>query len=514
MRHQHFIFGIMELSSEQCVAWIANPLVNPITQRKIKKDGQVYKEISKACEKIMRLVEKNKKTMPIDMSWNEKNNRIFHLSEFHLQNFLLKLQDESSRPIDKEFAKEVQSVLETKNKKNNLRFERVLDKVNVPSHLSYDAQSSSPFIRELSLFNCHDGQRKLTLGFLEFLSKAMIDLSCKPKDIFIVYAGSSALASAIALTIFPELLLATYDPDPNIVTFLPSLIKDKTTIYRQRALLPEKQIRMSPLMVFTDKAGWFDDHVARYCKNVLFPLSKRKHLLFVSDVRAETGEYDIVKDMRAQMRWTMMLSSSYYMHKFRLPYFDASNQKKIKDMYEDTVHVHPFLKENVTIRDTKEKDNPKSVLYIDGDMYIQPFGPQRTTEFRLIGKPHLLKGYGFRYYNVHDIESKAALFNNVYRSYASYQHPEFAYVSFYEKIAEFDILLCCLKTGSIKEKIDETHIRNIFQLVNTLMHEIVKAKSNMDACKYVSLMKAISKTRQKYYQVVPQYFDRVFKSST
>jgi len=109
----------------------------------------------------------------------------------------------------------------------------------------------------------------------------------------------------------------------------------------------------------------------------------------------------------------------------------------------------------------------------------------------------------------------------MYRGYASYKHPEYNYISSYEKVAEFDILLLCLETFNTSilsqkekgKKIGEENIQKIYDLFNSLMHEIVRAKSNIDACKYVSLIKAIRKTRQKYNDVVPDYFDKVFKTT-
>lgn len=520
----------LNLTKDICKVWMTNPNINPLTSRKILKSGRIFQNFKKACERHslyfeegeeilsqqsnQQRHEKKKKTEVAkpNFAWNEENNEIFKNSSTHIKNILPHFKNGTQS--ERKLVPHLDNVLTSKE--SPIPFHRTLDEINISQDIPYSVQSSSDRIRELSYFNCHDGQRKLTLGYLEFISNSIIDLKCKPDDIFIIYAGSSGLASSIALSLFPDLMMAIYDPDPNTVGFLPKVIRDKTAIYKNRADVAEKQIKWSPLMIFTDKAGWFTDAIATYCKNVLFPLSGRKHLLFVSDVRAETGELDIVKDMQSQMRWTIMLKCDYYMHKFRLPYFDVTNQVKIKNMYEDIRHLYPFLKSKPPIINSAQKDNASSVLYLDGTMFVQPFGPQRTTEFRLIGKPDAKKMYSLKYYNVTKIDNQSALFNNIYRGFASFKYgPKSSeYVSSYEKIAEYHILMNCVNTGYSVVEMEmekEIKIRDMYNILNTIMLEIVKIKPNMDACKYVSMMKAIRKGKKKYNEIVPSYYDQIFK---
>lgn len=35
-----------------CTKWLSNPLINPLTNRKIKKNGPTYNKIKKECEKV------------------------------------------------------------------------------------------------------------------------------------------------------------------------------------------------------------------------------------------------------------------------------------------------------------------------------------------------------------------------------------------------------------------------------------------------------------------------------
>lgn len=496
---------MLDFSIDECKKWIENSDKNPKTGRSIKSSGSIFCSLKKSCDKyglsssqIGGKEENN--TENIDMQWNEENNKIFKLSKEHMKYVLP--QFVKGNATEKKLVDHIKLIIESK--KNPLEFSRSLRDISdevIPSDIPYHDMANSALIRELTFYNCHDGQRKLTLGFLDFISKSINHLKCTPNDIFVVYAGSSGLASAIGSNFFPGLQMALYDPNPNIMDFLPLKSRDQVTIHKTKT-----QIKWSPLMIFTDKAGWFNDNTVKYLKNNLIPESKRKYVVFISDIRAETGEINIAHDMRSQMRWTMMLKSQMYMHKFRLPYFDDENQKKIKDLYENLEHIYPYLKPRYETFDKKEKDNSNAILYLDGDMMIQPYGPPRTTECRLIGCPHSTKGYQFRYYNVKSIENKIALFNSLYRSYASYKKEEYNYTSSFEKIGEFEILMSCLNTKCTPF----TNIRNMYEILNDNITEIVREKANMDECKFATLTTSLKKSKKTYKDVVPKYFDEIF----
>jgi hypothetical protein len=56
---------------------------------------------------------------------------------------------------------------------------RTLDEFEPPGGMvPYAAMSAQPLALELSVLNCHDGQRKLVLGVLEFLVAALKHLRC------------------------------------------------------------------------------------------------------------------------------------------------------------------------------------------------------------------------------------------------------------------------------------------------------------------------------------------------
>jgi hypothetical protein len=485
-----------------CLQWLKNPLINPLTNRVIVENGAIYKKLKKEAEAYIQCnnLEYNKTISEVSMDWNEENNKIFWKSPEYLNECAKDI--ESDTPLYNHIKSAIQSF------KTPLPSIRTLEEANMTSTIPYNEISRHHVAEKMSLFNCHDGQRKLTLGFLEFISNALQYLQCSSKDVFIIYAGSSGLASAIALEMFNDLKMVLYDPDPNTITYLPVEYKKMASIHRNTYNIPENKLTSNPLMIFTDKAGWFDDKVAQYCKNILFPFSQRKHLLFVSDIRSKIGEIDIVHDMRSQMRWTMMLDASYFMLKFRLPYLDDKNTNIVRNLYKDTHHLSPYI-QTPHIKNNSQKNNPTSILYIDGDMFIQPFAPQRTTELRLIGKPHPKNGYLFKYYNVNRIEDQMALFNSVYRSYTKYKDEKYGYISSFEKITEFQILINCLLC--LHKEINQEEIKSIYNILNNSSKEIVHEKVSMDMCKYISFKKALRKKNVNLKKnIVPTVFQDVF----
>jgi hypothetical protein len=98
---------------------------------------------------------------------------------------------------------------------------RTLDELVVPDVPTYEAMASLPQASLLSLANCHNGQLKLTLSVLEFLGVALAKLGVPHRDVLVVYAGASGMASVVAAEVFPDLHFWLYDPAPNTVQLMP-----------------------------------------------------------------------------------------------------------------------------------------------------------------------------------------------------------------------------------------------------------------------------------------------------
>lgn len=175
----------------------------------------------------------------------------------------------------------------------------------------------------------HWGQLKLFLNEVEFFV-TFWDPVTNPTP-SVVYAGAApGIHIPFLSAMFPTFKFYLYDPAEFQIKQT-----DKITIFQQ---------------LFTD------DDVARW--------SGRNDVFFVSDIRRQviiegTGKMEpleieekIIADMRLQENWVKIMKPVQSMLKFRLPY------------------AYPGV--------------APTFRYLNGFVFIQPFGPQTTTETRLV----------------------------------------------------------------------------------------------------------------------------------
>jgi cap2 methyltransferase len=215
----------------------------------------------------------------------------------------------------------------------------------------------------------HWGQRKLLMSEIEFLTllrKAGLRRS------LVVYAGAAPGSHIPFLCrLFPDVHFLLVDPaDFNVrESSRVSIIQD----------------------LFTDELA---EQIAREHAD--------KAIYFVSDIRTadpDANTEDEVErrvrwDQASQMRWHDLLNSRRSMLKFRLPW-DLSKPGVPDVEYEEETE------------------------YLDGDIYLPVWGPQKTTECRLIthaGRPGARTMYNNKKY-----ESQLMYFNNVTR-HSLYSH--------------------------------------------------------------------------------------------
>lgn len=216
-------------------------------------------------------------------------------------------------------------------------------------------------------FNCHMGQLKLFYTLFEFLLEvetAGIDLS----KCLIVYIGSAPGTNIKTVSeFFPNATFLLYDP----AKFDPEL-KDNPNVH-----------------IRTDKAGMFT--IAESCDEILEVKKElgKKQILFVSDIRMDPNEEDVKKDMLLQQDAVFELDPLAYMLKFRLPYVDPDG-KIIDNSYD----LHPAYKNlvrtstrpsSVALNKKHKSKNAPTFRYLGGSIYLQLYGPVRSTETRLIG---------------------------------------------------------------------------------------------------------------------------------
>lgn len=209
----------------------------------------------------------------------------------------------------------------------------------------------------------HWGQRKLMLSEIEFLTK-FYPKSEEDRRRVVVYAGAAPGTHIPYLAeLFPRLCFHLIDPAPfheNVRTSTNSKIK-----YENAFFLDETAPKLQ----------------AEY---------PNSDFLFISDIRtgdpkvaeAEEVEQAVVEDMKLQARCAEKLEAMASMHKFRLPWGDGISN------------------------------------YPRGDIYLPVWGPETTTESRLIveGKPVLAEYDNRRY-------EKQMFFFNTTTRVQYYQNP-------------------------------------------------------------------------------------------
>lgn len=202
----------------------------------------------------------------------------------------------------------------------------------------------------------HFGQRKLHLSEVEFLTIVTNQLALKKQKIVMIYAGAAPGVHTKHLsTMFPFVEFVLVDPNPFKIKNEPPYI----TIYNE---------------YFTDDmAKRFRAEYADYIR------------LFVSDIRTgdaqkmtgEQVEERVDTDMDWQKNWHNILEPMLSMLKFRLPYVGDNPDRK------------------------------RTLDYLDGDVYLQIWAPQSSSETRLMVKG----GAGIKTYDCVKYENQLFRFN-------------------------------------------------------------------------------------------------------
>jgi hypothetical protein len=277
------------------------------------------------------------------------------------------------------------------------------------------AEKATP---SLNASNCHNGQRKLAMGFIEFVCNSGVD---SQEPMVIIYAGASASACASVSKLFPHVQIIMFDyardlaQDGQLRTRVPSARVNVTVITTPNRESRRIELRQAicvdrhRLIACTEGAGKFDDDVARFTVDLVSEATPSAKVLFVSDIRRnDSDEEMIAQDMAIQRRWVEIIGCERFMLKFRMPY-----------------------KWTQTILDAYGSSNRGKISYLAGSLYLQLYPPASSAELRLVGSTSDVKEY-----DVGRIEDAVNLFNNVYRSHAVFGPGE----AKYESVAEDAIL--------------------------------------------------------------------------
>ena len=362
------------------------------------------------------------------------------------------------RVMERILHKHFKAVLDSRVKSKPIKAFRTFDQMRWKSDnvVPYSALENMQEYYKLALLNPHSGQRKLMIGLFEFILQSLDHLQCNAEDLLVVYAGASGKASAVIAHLFPQIKIILYDPEENTTDLIPSAHRKNCRIFETTPDLskicwndPNKN-----MFVFTKEAGWFTDAIAQSMRTQVLPMSGRKYIAFVSDVRREATEENIVEDMRDQARWTILLQADSYMYKFRVPYDTTLYQKYFDDYLDEALRKKTRNKE-------KPENNGENIFYLQGKLHIQLFGPPHTIEMRLIGTPDKRGKYLFTNYSAKTLEDKMALFNIAYRSHALLERDGF--IGNYDNLFEHLLMIQYLE-----RKGEDTSIRSAQELSFTI----------------------------------------------
>lgn len=170
----------------------------------------------------------------------------------------------------------------------------------------------------------HMGQLKLLLSIILFMDK--ISEKHQNEKMTMIYAGMAPGRNMkLVADLYPNMKIIGYDPAPF-----------------DEGLRKLKNVELHNEFVT-------DNLVEELAENTILKQNRDNELLlFVSDIRLDPYEEDIVNDMRSQERWVRILRPDYSLLKFRLSW-----------------------------------DRGDEFEYLQGTIQLQQFAPQTSTETRL-----------------------------------------------------------------------------------------------------------------------------------
>ena len=307
--------------------------------------------------------------------------------------------------------------------------------------------------------NCHDGQRKLLFSEIEFYT--LVSQKYDLKNILVVYAGSGeGIHEQVIFNLFPELDFYFCDP----IKFL----------FKHPLLYNKDRVRINN-NYYTDET-WKD--VFKFNK-------KNKNIIFISDIRGDVTEKDIMNNMIQQQKWTIQLNSVAYMLKFRLPYLDENFNKSLI--------TYKLPKEVEVDRSYNNMDNEINkkydFYYLKGSIYIQLYSPTLSSETRLVYVRDKNEKFIIQKYNIENYDGNMYYFNQIDRS-KKYKYKDsnlmkyhiLGYDDSYESVSEYYII-----DKYFNEK--ETS-SNIIKKLYNINNQIIKY-SNKDIvlCPFYTLFK-------------------------
>lgn len=282
-----------------------------------------------------------------------------------------------------------------------------------------DLTEELPYTDKVDLFkpSIHIGHRKLGLTEIRFLSR----FADPSKEQIVLYTGASPWTQGgLLMRLFPNIKFILVDPvrvnakDLKVRTVMIDTNRSPSYQSAKRELL---KIKESDEKVFAFQV-LFGNNFAQAIHDV-FP-----EIYFMSDIRTVSGpsefpdSLDILWNMAQQMNWMFIMKPALSMLKFRHPYYEdnsAFNRLHRREPYRSE-----FARAKANGIDFVTNQKNKKLIYLMGEIEIQPWAPKSSTESRLIvAHPFELFDYG----HISDWENKYFYYTAVARAYGHYINP-------------------------------------------------------------------------------------------
>jgi hypothetical protein len=235
--------------------------------------------------------------------------------------------------------------------------------------------------------NVHDGQRKLLLSEIEFLTEVLsrrCDSSTTTHrslpNLLCVYAGACPCTHLKkVLHMFPNVSWVLVDPRFKEGKYLTNWDKRRVAVCAHNF----NDATAQEISSWVQGGGKSNSRMLPSLQGLDWdPNCGFQNLLFVSDIRSDShNEVSIESDMENQARWFKLLHASAGLLKFRLPYCDER-------WYSEYLKHRGFTS------------------YLDGTIHLPIWGPPSTSECRL----HVQIGGGVKQYDVYKHEMRMAGF--------------------------------------------------------------------------------------------------------
>ncbi len=254
-----------------------------------------------------------------------------------------------------------------------LPFTRLLHEAAPYVDLKY---SELPIIRPTA----HLGQRKLFYSELELYTKVYEIEGPAMMDMLVVYVGAApGTHTNLLIEMFPSLSFLLYDPNPFKIK-------------------PSDRVK-----IMTGDSGMFRlSNVPEVLEH-----AAGREIIFICDMRLNTKEENVWKEMTEQQTWGILLNAKYMLLKYRPPYVTDET------MTEDYTKPDIPIRNRISVDSSSRCDYP--FLYLDGDIFTQIYPPKTSSEARLfVVRPEDGK-YRMKFRSFYEYENVCYFFNAVYR---------------------------------------------------------------------------------------------------